>query len=74
MPLPEQREQKKAPQFLRQKAKETKEAFQPLAVIEPLDKDEEFLEWDDVKRLVQNNVPPSRAPKMKKRGRKKQSK
>lgn len=74
MPLPEQREQKKAPQFLRQKAKETKEAFQPLAVIEPLDKDEEFLELDDVKRLVQNNVSPSRAPKMKKRGRKKRSK
>ncbi len=60
MPLPEQ------------KTTQTKEVFQPLAVIEPLDKDEEFLDLDDVKRLMQTKQASSVKPR--KRGRKKQKK
>lgn len=71
MPLPEQ---KTVPVFVKnQKSiQQTREAFQPLAVIEPLDKDEEFLELDDVKRLVQTKQDSSVKPR--KRGRKKKKK
>ncbi len=72
LPLPEQ---KSVPAFARSKgSKESKDTFQPLAIIEPLDKDEEFLELDDIKRLVQKNSSSSTAPKPRKQGRRKKKK